>query len=278
MKDTQGALNPLVEAGGLTGGSHATQQRLLEMMGLFAARLAVLAALIGAWQLVVIFNLADRIVTGTPREVGAYLWEAVQSRELWINLAATMQATVIAFALASVVGIVVGVSLGLLPKVEKIIDPFLSTFNAMPRIALAPIFIVAFGLTMTAKVAVAFTIVIFIMIVSARAGVRSVDNDIMRLSYVLGASRRQLFAKVLIPTAIPSIFGGLRLAVIYSLLGVVTAELIGSTDGMGQLLQDALAQFQINRMYGLLIVLAVVASLMNMAMGFLERHLLRWQP
>src|ERR1700687_3026384 len=129
------------------------------MISLFAARLAVLAALIGAWQLVVMFNLADRIVSGTPWEVGAYLWDAVQSRELWINLAATMQATVIAFALASVVGIVVGVSLGLLPRVEKIIDPFLSTFNAMPRIALAPIFIVAFGLTMTAKVAVAFTIV-----------------------------------------------------------------------------------------------------------------------
>lgn len=277
MSDKPRDLNPLVEAGGLSkaGRSHA---RLLNGLGLLAARLALLAALIGLWQLVVIFNLADRIVTGTPYEVGAYLWQAVQGRELWINLAATMQATVIAFVLASLVGVLIGITLALLPQVEKVVEPFLSTFNAMPRIALAPIFIVAFGLTMTAKVAVAFSIVIFIMIVSARAGVRSVDNDIMRLAYVLGASRRQLFAKVLVPTAIPTIFGGLRLAVIYSLLGVVTAELIGSTDGMGQLLQEALALFQINKMYGLLIVLAIVASLMNMAMGLLERYLLRWQP
>jgi NitT/TauT family transport system permease protein len=119
---------------------------------------------------------------------------------------------------------------------------------------------------------------VFIVISAARSGVRSVDVDMMRLSKVLGANRRQMFTKVLFPVAIPSIFGGMRLGVIYSLLGVVTSELIASRDGMGQLLQQYASTFQIDRVYGLLIVLAVVAAVLNAFMTRLERHLLRWQP
>jgi NitT/TauT family transport system permease protein len=253
-------------------------RRLLDALALLGARIAVLCVLIGLWQVVASYDILDETATSNPSDVGSYLWDAIRGQELWTNLAATVQATLIAFALASGVGIMIGVSLGLLPRVEKVLEPFLNAFNAMPRIALAPIFIVAFGLTIQAKIAVAFTIVVFIMITSARAGVRSVDIDIMRLATVLGAKRRHLFAKVFIPTAIPSIFGGLRLGLIYSLLGVVTAELIGSNDGMGQLLQQAAGVFETDEVWGLLIVLAVVAALVNTLMGRLERHLLRWQP
>ena len=246
-------------------------------ISLFGARLAVLCALIGLWQLVVTLRLFDPTVTSRPSAVGSYLGHALGDPSFWSNLWATVEATLIAFALASCVGIVIGVSLGLLPRVENIIDPFLNAFNAMPRIALAPVFIVAFGLTLTAKIAVAFTIVVFIVITSARAGVRSVDNDIMRLSIVLGANRRQLFMKVLCPTAVPAIFGGLRLGVIYSLLGIVTAELIGSNNGIGQMLQNASGNFRTDEIWALLIVLAVVAATINAVMAAVERHLLRWQ-
>jgi NitT/TauT family transport system permease protein len=244
---------------------------------LFGARLAVLFGLIALWQLVVTFKLADETVTSRPSAVGSYLLSAMGDSSFWSNLWATLEATLIAFVLASAVGIIVGISLGLLPTVERVVDPFLSAFNAMPRIALAPVFIVAFGLTLQAKLAVAFTIVVFIVITSARAGVRSVDNDIMRLSTVLGANRRQLFVKVMTPTAIPSIFGGLRLGVIYSLLGVVTAELIGSNNGIGQMLQQASGVFETDHVWGLLIVLAVVAATINAVMAAVERRLLRWQ-
>ena len=255
----------------------ASRRPPADRVALFGARLAVLVALIGLWQLVVTLRLFDPTVTSKPSAVASYLWQALGQSAFWSNLWATVEATLIAFVLASCVGIVIGVSLGLLPRVEKIIDPYLSAFNAMPRIALAPVFIVAFGLTLTAKLAVAFSIVVFIVITSARAGVRSVDNDIMRLSTVLGANRRQLFMKILIPTAIPAIFGGLRLGVIYSLLGVVTAELIGSNNGIGQMLQTASGNFRTDEIWALLIVLAIVASAINAIMAAAERHLLRWQ-
>ncbi len=247
-------------------------------MWLFLARLGVLVALVGIWQLVVILKLADPTVTSRPSAVFSYLGHAVSGSEMWTNLSATMEATLIAFGLASVVGIVIGVALGLLPRVEKVIDPYLTAINAMPRIAFAPVFVVAFGLSITSKIALAFSIVVFILITSARAGVQSLDVDITRLATLLGASKRQMFSKVLLPVAVPSIFGGLRLGLIYSLLGVTTSELIASTNGIGQMLQQAAGLFRIDEVYGLLIILAIVASVINLLMGTLERYLLRWQP
>jgi len=127
-------------------------------------------------------------------------------------------------------------------------------------------------------VALAFTVVVFILITSARAGVRSVDVDIMRLAAVLGANRRHMFLKILLPVATPAIFGGLRLAVIYALLGVVTSEIIAAKNGMGQLLQEYAGTFQTDAVYGIMIVLAIVAVLLNVLMNRVERHFLRWQP
>jgi NitT/TauT family transport system permease protein len=247
-------------------------------LGLLAARLLLGAALVGLWQLVVEAEIWDPTVTSNPSDVASYLWDAVGSSTLWSNLGVTMQAVVLAFLLASAVGIVAGISLALLPTFERVVSPYLDAVNAMPRIALAPIFVVGFGLTINAKIALAFSIVVFMVMTAARAGVRSADVDIMRMATVYGANRRQMFTKVLFPVAVPSIFGGLRLAVVYSLLGVVTSELIASRNGMGQLLQQYASLFQTDRVYGLLVVLAVVASILNAAMARLEGHLLRWQP
>ncbi|MHB8692093.1 MAG: ABC transporter permease [Solirubrobacteraceae bacterium] len=244
---------------------------------LLTLRLAVLGVLIGLWQLVVNFKLADPTVTSRPRDVYHYLSHAIRGKEVWLNLWDTIEAALIAFLLASVVGVIIGIALALLPRVEEVVDPYLNALNALPRIALAPVFVVAFGLSIQAKIALAFTLVVFILISSARAGVRSVDDEHLRLARVLGASRRQMFTKILLPVATPSIFGGLRLGVIYSLLGAVTMELIGSTNGIGQLLQQAAGVFNIGEIYGLIILIALAASLINAAMGYLERYLLRWQ-
>ena len=196
---------------------------------------------------------------------------------LWWNLWYTVEAALIAFVLATIVGTFIGITLALLPRFEKVVDPYLSALNAMPRIALAPVFIVAFGLTMQAKIALAFTIGVFILITASRAGVRSVDMEHLRLATVLGAKPHQLFVKVLFPVAVPSIFGGIRLAVIYCMLGTLTAELIGSNNGMGQLIQQSAGLFRTNEIYAYIIVLAITATLMNMLMGRVERYLLRWQ-
>ena len=220
----------------------------------------------------------NKTAISSPREVFSFLGDAVRTKTLWSNLWYTVEAALIAFVLSSIVGVLIGITLALMPRFEKVVDPYLSALNAMPRIALAPIFIVAFGLTINAKIALAFTIVIFILITSARAGVRSVDMEHLRLATVLGAKKHQLFTKILFPVAVPSIFGGLRLGVIYALLGTLTAELIGSNNGMGQLIQQSAGLFRTDQIYAYIIVLALTATFLNMGMGWIERHLLRWQP
>ena len=253
------------------------RRKILSSLWLLLQRLLVLAVVIGIWQLTVEMQWFDRTATSSPREVFSFLWDSLQTSTLWWNLWYTVEAALIAFVLATIVGTFIGITLALLPRFEKVVEPYLSALNAMPRIALAPVFIVAFGLTMQAKVALAFTIGVFILITAARAGVRSVDMEHLRLATVLGAKPHQLFVKVLFPVAVPSIFGGIRLAVIYCMLGTLTAELIGSNNGMGQLIQQSAGLFRTNEIYAYIIVLAITATLMNMLMGRVERYLLRWQ-
>lgn len=266
------------ETPGSEGEERAGRGRLAAMSWLLLGRVAVGLLLVGGWQLVVTLGLLDQNITSSPRAVFAFLQEALVSDWFWGQLWATMYAVVIAFVLASAVGIVVGVGLALLPTVERLVSPYIDALNAMPRIALAPVFVVAFGITTEAKIALAFSIVVFVVLAGARAGVHSADIDILRLAHVLELGRVAMFWKVLLPVAVPSIFGSLRLGVIYSLLGVVTAELIASRDGLGQQIQQYAGLYQTDGIYALLVVLAVVASLMNMLTGFVERRLLRWRP
>ncbi|GAA4488052.1 ABC transporter permease [Rhodococcus olei] len=230
------------------------------------------------WQLAASRQWLDPVLAKTPGQSWEYLVSAAQSGELWTNMRYTMFAVVIAWVVASAVGVVVGLALGLLPGVERVLSPYLDAANAMPRIALAPLFIVAFGINTSAKVALASTLVFFIVMSGARAGVRSTDAEWLRLSTVLGANKYQIFLKVLFPVATPAIFAALRLGLIYSLLGVVGSELISARNGLGQLVATYSATFQMEAVYAILLLLAVIAVVLNQLMGLAERRLLRWQP
>lgn len=242
-----------------------------------ALQAALLVAWIGLWQLTADQQWLDPVLGKGPGQAWDYFTGALASGELWTNTKATMTAVIVSWVLASLVGAVCGIALGLLPTVERVVSPFLDAANAMPRIALAPMFIVAFGIGMTAKVALACTLVFFIVLSGARAGVRSTDAEWLRLSAVLGATKLQLFWKIMLPVATPAIFAGLRLGLIYALLGVVGSELISAKDGLGQLIASYSSLFQMEAVYAILILLAIVAVLLNQLMLAAERWLLRWQ-
>ena len=146
---------------------------LHSQMALRCWQLIVLVAFVGQWQLVVSLHLVDPIIAKSPGQVFAFLRQSSASGELWHNTLATMEAVCIAFGLASIVGVVIEITLGLLRGVERVLTPFFDAANAMPRIALAPVFIVWLGIGINAKVALAFSIVVFIVVSAAQAGVRS---------------------------------------------------------------------------------------------------------
>lgn len=218
------------------------------------------------------------LLSRSPIEVWQFTVKSFSSGEMQVAAASTMQATLIAFALAAIIGTIAGLILSVIPVLDRAIAPYLDALNAMPRIALAPVFITYFGINQSAKIALAFTLVIFITTFAARVGVQSADHNLVRLSVALGATSKDLILKIYLPVAIPSIFAGFRLGLIFSLLGVVASELIASRAGLGQMVSTFSGQFHMEGVYSVLIILAIIAAAINVVTAAIERRLLRWQP
>jgi NitT/TauT family transport system permease protein len=265
-------------ASGGTAGSRKRTAPSRETLTVRALQVALGLALLGLWQLAAVRQWPDPVLAKSPVQSWDYLVGAARSGVLWSNTYATMTAVLIAWVLAGAAGVVAGVALGLMPRTERVLNPYLDAANAMPRIAFAPLLIVALGIGTSAKVALASTLVFFIVLSGARAGVGSADAEWLLLSSVLGARKHQVFRKVLLPVATPAIFAALRLGLIYSLLGVVGSELISARDGLGQLIAYDSSVFQMDGVYAILVLLAVIAVVLNQLMGLVERWLLRWQP
>lgn len=241
-------------------------------------QVGVLAAVLLIWQGFSMLGIGRPVVVQSPVKVAGQLFELVVSGVLWPNLWSTMSAVFIALGLSMLVGIPLGLILGMLPRARRVLAPFISALNATPRVALAPVFIILFGLDTEGKVALAFTIVVFMLLVNSEAGAMAADSELLRLMATLGASKFEVIVKVVLPAAVPSILAGVRLGLIYSLLGVVTSELIAASSGVGQMIARAAGVFDLATVYAIVVVLMVIAAVLNMLTEGLERRLLRWQP
>ena len=230
--------------------------------------------LLAVWQLTYMAGIVKPLISRSPSQVFWFFIRIAEDGTLFPAFYSTVEATLAAFVLSSIVGIVLGIGLGLFPRVEELLDPYISAFNAMPRIALAPVFVLIFGIGQAGKIALAFSVVVFIMLVNARAGIRTVDRDIRLMVTVSNISKIDMFIKILLPSAVPSIFAGLRLGIIYALLGVVTSEILASRVGLGQLIAQYAGTFQLEGVYAVIIVLAIVATLLNTGMAWVEARIL----
>ncbi len=237
-----------------------------------------IAALIGLWELAAGQGLLDPAFFGRPSGIAAYLWKGfVVDGTLWRELGYTLAGAVIAFVGGSVCAVATGLLFMVFPGFHRASEPYLTLLNAMPRIALAPLFLLWFGLGIGSKVAVGFSLTFFIVLSATVAGIRSVNSDHLVLSKALGATPRQVFTKVTLPSAVPVIFSGFRLGLIFALLGVVGAELIAAEHGLGQTLAYLQSTFSMDGVMGLLFLLAFLGLGVTSLMNRLERALLDWQ-
>jgi NitT/TauT family transport system permease protein len=218
------------------------------------------------------FGLVSAFLVSTPLAVAKYLVQAVPG-ELVMHTAATLGAMITAFALAAACGIGGGLLLVEVPYLRKLLDPFLTGFNSMPRIALAPIFILWFGIGSTSKIALAFSLGFFIVLNSTIAGVKNIDPMLMRLSRTLGCTPTERFVKITLPWALPTVFAGLKLTLIYSFLGVVTSEMIASKSGLGYLVMYYSGIFRIDAVLGILVMMAVLSVILTMVADVIEHKL-----
>ena len=242
------------------------------------SHLIFIIAFLSLWEFVMRRQWLPETFFGTPVGIVNYLWDGfVVGRKLWLELGYTVSGTIISFLLGSISALTLGLVFVMFPKVEQAMDPYLMVLNAMPRFALAPLFLLWFGLGIGSKIAVGTSLSFFIVLANTVAGIRGVNQDLVTLSRSLGASPKQIFFKVTLPGAVPVIFSGLRLALIFSMLGVVGAEIIAAEHGLGQTLSYLQSTFNMNGVMGLLVLLSMLGMLVTRGMTRLEKALLKWQ-
>ncbi len=240
-------------------------------------RLALAALVIGGWQVVAALQLVDPMFLASPMAVCGFLFHYILSGKIWVNSAVTLEETILGFAFGAALGVLAGLVIGWSKFLERVLTPFLTICNSLPRVALAPMFIIWFGIGALSKVVLAFSLVFFIVLISTEAGVRSIDPDLTMMAKVMGATDRQRFLKVVLHGAVPSIFAGLRLGVIYSLLGVVVGEMIAAKWGLGQQVMEYSYNYKPAGVFGVLAILALIAICLNELMTRVERRLGRWK-
>ncbi|MEP9347919.1 ABC transporter permease [Xanthobacter sp. KR7-225] len=245
----------------------------------FGQRLLVLApgiALIAFWQWAS-GRLIKELYVSKPTAVAERLYELFASGEIFPHLWITGQELVLGYVIGVGAGIVGGYALGRSPRLSAIFEPYVMAFYGVPKIALAPLFIIWFGIGMWSKVALAAIMVFFLVFYNVYSGVKSVDRELVNLAKVMGANERQLTTHVYLPAAAPYVVLGMRMAIPYSVIGVIVGEFTSSMQGLGLFIHEASATYDPAGVFaGITILLAFVITA-NFLAGRLERRLLRWR-
>jgi ABC-type nitrate/sulfonate/bicarbonate transport system permease component len=245
-------------------------------LSLVAARILFLALVLAAWQGAVAFGLVEAAFVSTPVSVVQSLWLLLKNGDLIPNLGTTLLEVVIAFVASVVLGIASAITLDRNEWLNRIIAPFLTALNSMPRIALGPLFILWFGIGIASKVVLAFSLGYFIMLLSTLGGLKTVDRDLLLMSRLFGAGELRLFRHVRLPWALPGIFAGLKLTLIYCNAGAVIGEMIAARSGLGLLVQTFSGRFDVAGVMALILIVALMVMVFTSLMDLTERRLLAW--
>ncbi len=215
---------------------------------------------------------------GEPQKVFWVLVDWFWSGDIFIHLGVTLLETVLGFVIGSSFGLGVGLWLALSPTASAVMDPYIKGFNSMPRVVLAPIFAVWFGLGIWSKVALGVTLVFFVVFFNVYQGVREVSPNLIANARMLGASRHQLLRSIYLPSAMSWVFASLHNAVGLAFVGAVVGEYLGSARGVGYLILQAEGTFDINAVFAGILLLTVFALALDAAVGVAEHRLMTWQP
>ncbi len=250
---------------------------------------ALLLVLIFAlWQLLtqpellppIVWDNPDRAAFffGEPVKMFSVIWSWFTEGTIYRHLWVTLEETALAFVIGSVLGLAMGLWLGLSPAASALFDPYITAMNAMPRVVLAPIFMVWFGLGIWSKVALGVTLVFFIVFFNVYQGVKEVSPVVLNNTVMLGANRRQLLRYVYLPSATSWLFSSLHTSVGMAFVGAVVGEYLGSANGVGYLIQQAEGAFDINTVFAGILVLTAFALVLDFAVTKAEKRLLVWRP
>ena len=252
------------------------RDRMNNRVAVWGLRIGIFVAFIAAWGLFVRAGIMDPTLVSRPSDVGLAFAAQLVDPTFWDDVLATFGGAMAGLATGAVAGIILAVVFTRVPVLYTAMRPFLTLLNSLPRPALAPIFILWFGLGFTPKALVAFTMVFFLLLTSTMGALESIEHDISQLTKSLGMTKIQRFFKIEIPAALPSIIGGLRLGAVYSILGAVVAEMVGSYVGLGQRIVIATNNFQVAETFAILVAMGLLAMLLDIAISGLHKVVSNW--
>jgi NitT/TauT family transport system permease protein len=248
------------------------------MKYLRAYQLLLLLIVFAAWHVLTATEILPPFFFGRPLVVLEKIWEWFASGKIYGHLWITLVETALAFAVGTLLGLAVGLWLGLSPMASALMDPYIKALNSMPRVILAPIFAVWFGLGIWSKVALGVTLVFFIVFFNVYQGVREVSPVVLANARMLGASSRDLLRTVYLPSATSWVFSSLHTSVGMAFVGAVVGEYLGSAAGVGYLILQAEAVFDINTVFAGILVLTAFALALDALVTLAEKQLLVWRP
>ncbi|MGS2805256.1 ABC transporter permease [Nocardia sp. MW-W600-9] len=244
-------------------------------------RVALIALWLGSWELVASVWI-DPFFYSKPSLIWDRLveWfsEGTQFGSIWLQIFTTVQEAVLGFVIGTVAGVVLGTLLGRSRYWADVLAPFIKALNAVPRIVLASLFIIWFGLGLESKVATVVVLVFFAVFFNAFTGAREVDGNVINNARILGASKRQILGSIVLPSATTWILSSLHTAFGFALIGAVVGEYAGASKGLGLLISNAQGTFDAAGIYAGMIIITVVALMAEWLIGVAENRLLKWRP
>jgi NitT/TauT family transport system permease protein len=247
-------------------------------MRLRILQVAVFVMLVGTWQALAAFDLIDPFFFSRPSAIAVKIWGWLVGGYIWPHLAVTLFEALLAFAIGAVLGVAAGLAFARIELLAAVFDPYIRILNALPRVILAPIFILWFGLGVASKVALGVTLVFFVVFFNTFQGIREVDPVVRNNARMLQASDRQMLRYVYLPSAMAWIFSSLHTSIGFALVGAVVGEYIGASRGIGYVVAQAQGVFDTTGVFAGLILTSAVVLCIDLAINRLERHLLRWRP
>ncbi len=232
---------------------------------------------IAVWQTGVALGLLDPFFVSRPTDIARRIATWIVDGTLLRHLFVTIEESLLGLAIGATLGVGLGFALARAPLAARVLDPFIKMLNAVPRVVLAPLFLLWFGLGIWSKVALAVTLVFFVMFFSTYEGVRGAEPVLIENVRMLGATERQLVRHVLIPTALTWIFASLQTSLGFAMVGAVVGEYLGATHGLGYVISQAEGTFDTTGVFAGMTVLAIVVVVVSLAVSRLEGWLLRWK-
>jgi NitT/TauT family transport system permease protein len=253
------------------------RQRLRSAAIILATQGALLALLLGFWDYMTANNKQAAFMFGSPSAIAGFLGQMIKDGSLWRDSYVTGLETLLGFLVGNFIGTVIGLSLWYSRFLSRVVEPFVIALGSIPIIALAPIIIIWFGTGLISKVAMSTLSVVIVALVTSYKGAVGVDTDQINLMRTLGASKFQIFRKLVVPASLTDIFAGLKLTVGFALIGAIVGEFMSSSEGLGHAIFKAGSLYIIPKVFAALVATIALALLLTFVVGRIERLLMPWR-